>query len=69
MGLDGHSADEPIRPPKQNEKELEDVEFECKQSRYGEHVPKLPMRAIAYGPSGSGKTVLLQSLILDVYKD
>ena len=44
------------------------VEFECKQSRY-EHVPKLPMRAIAYGPSGSGKTVLLQSLILDIYKD
>ena len=30
LGLDGHSADEPIRPPKQIEKELEDVEFECK---------------------------------------
>ena len=30
MGLDGHSADEPIRPPKQNENGLEDVEFECK---------------------------------------
>ena len=45
------------------------VEFEFKQSKYGEHVPKLPMRAIAYGPSGSGKTVLLQNLILDVYRD
>ena len=30
LGLDGHSAEEPIRPLKQNEKELEDVEFECK---------------------------------------
>ena len=45
------------------------VEFEFKQSKYGEHVPKLPMRAIADGPSGSGKTVLLQNLILDIYKD
>ena len=42
-------------------------EYTCKQSRYA-HVPELPMRAVAYGPSGSGKSVLLQQLILDVYK-
>ena len=30
LGLDGHTNEEPIRPPKQTEKELEDVEFECK---------------------------------------
>jgi carboxylesterase type B len=42
-------------------------EFTSKQSRF-EHVPKLPMRALIYGPSGSGKSVLLQSMILDIYK-
>ena len=42
-------------------------EYKCKQSRYA-HVPELPMRAVAYGPSGAGKSVLLQQLILDVYK-
>ena len=30
LGLDGHTTDEPIRPPKQTGGELEDVEFECK---------------------------------------
>ena len=45
------------------------VEFEFKQSKHGEHVPKLVTRAIAFGPSGSGKTVLLQNLILDIYRD
>ena len=42
-------------------------EYKCKQSKY-EHAPELPMRAIAYGPSGSGKSVLLQQLILDVFR-
>ena len=42
-------------------------EYKCKQSRYA-HVPELPMRAVAYGPSGSGKSVLLQQLILDMYR-
>ena len=42
-------------------------EFTCKQSKY-KIAPELPMRAIAYGPSGSGKSVLLQQLILDVYR-
>ena len=39
----------------------------CKQSKYP-IAPECPFRAIAYGPSGSGKSVLLQQLILDVYK-
>ena len=42
-------------------------EFEVKQSRY-EMVGKLPTRAVIVGPSGSGKTVLLQSMILDIYR-
>jgi len=42
-------------------------EFEVKQSKY-EMVGKLPTRAIIVGPSGSGKTVLLQSMILDIYR-
>ena len=43
-------------------------EFTVKQSKY-EHVPKLPTRCMILGPSGSGKTILLQNLILDIYKD
>ena len=42
-------------------------EFESKQSKY-EHVGKLPMRAVVLGPSGSGKTILLQNMILDIYR-
>jgi SpoVK/Ycf46/Vps4 family AAA+-type ATPase len=42
-------------------------EFEVKQSKYP-HVPVLPMRALIYGPSGSGKTVLLQNIIIDLYR-
>jgi len=44
------------------------IEYECKQSQY-EHVPKLPMRAMICAPSGAGKTVLLQNLILKIYRD
>ena len=29
---------------------------------------KLPMRSIILGPSGSGKTILLQNMILDIYR-
>ena len=43
-------------------------EFEVKQSKY-EMVPKLPMRSVILGPSGSGKTILLQNMILDIYKN
>ena len=42
-------------------------EFVSKQSNY-DHVGKLPMRAVVLGPSGSGKTILLQNMILDIYK-
>jgi predicted AAA+ superfamily ATPase len=42
-------------------------EFEVKQSKY-EMVPKLPIRSIILGPSGSGKTILLQNMILDIYR-
>ena len=30
---------------------------------------KLPIRSVILSPSGSGKTVLLQSVILDIYRD
>ena len=49
-------------------KPIKTKEFNSKQSKY-EHCAKLPMRAIVLGPSGSGKTVLLQNMILDVFKD
>lgn len=41
--------------------------YSYKQSRFPQ-VPQLPTRSIVLGPSGCGKTVLLQQLILDVYK-
>ena len=40
----------------------------CSQGHYGDIVPKLPMRSMLVGPSGSGKTVLLNNMILDIYK-
>ena len=43
-------------------------EFEVKQSKC-DRVCKLPMRSVLLGPSGSGKTVLLQNMILDIYRD
>ena len=43
-------------------------EYENKQSKY-EMVPKLPVRSIIVGPSGSGKTILLQNMVLDIYRD
>ena len=43
-------------------------EYEVKQSKYNV-VSKLPMRAVILGPSGSGKSILLQNMILDIYKD
>ena len=43
------------------------TEFTCKQSKY-ENVPKLPTRSMILAPSGAGKTVLLQNVILDIYK-
>ena len=44
------------------------TEYEFKQSKY-EHVPKLPFRRIIVASSTGGKTVLLQNLILNVYRN
>ena len=38
-----------------------------KQSKY-DVAPTIPFRSIILGPSGSGKTILIQNLILNVYK-
>ena len=43
--------------------------YNCKQSKYNDIVPKLPMRSMLCGPSSSGKAVLLSSMILDIYRD
>ena len=43
-------------------------EFTVKQSKY-EVCGKLPIRSVVLGPSDSGKTVLLQNMILDIYRD
>ena len=43
-------------------------QYDVKQSKY-EQVPKLPCRSILLGSSNSGKSILLQNLILDVYRD
>ena len=43
-------------------------EFTVKQSKY-DVCGKLPIRSVILGPSGSGKTVLLQNMILDIYRD
>ena len=43
------------------------TEYEFKQSKY-EHVPKLPFRSIIVASSTGGKTVLVQNLILNVYR-
>ena len=42
-------------------------EYEVKQSKY-KQCGKLPIRSVILGPSGSGKTILLQNLILKVYR-
>ena len=44
-------------------------EYNCKQSKYNDVVPKLPMRSMLVGPSGGGKTVLLTNMVLDIYRD
>ena len=48
-------------------KPIKVTEYEVKQSKY-DQCGKLPMRALICGPSGSGKTILLQNMILDIYK-
>ena len=48
-------------------KPMDTKNYEAKQSKY-DNVSKLPMRAMLSAPSGGGKTVLLQNMILDIYK-
>ena len=43
-------------------------EYEFKQSKY-DIAPRLPFSQIITGPSGSRKGILLQSMILDIYRD
>ena len=43
-------------------------EYETKQSKY-DIAPTIPFRSIILGPSGSGKTILLQNMILNIYKN
>ena len=43
-------------------------EFEVKQSKF-DIAPKIPFRSVILGPSGSGKTILVQNLILNIYKN
>ncbi len=42
-------------------------EYEVKPSKYN-IVGKLPIRSILLAPSSSGKTVLIQNMILDIYR-
>ena len=42
-------------------------EYEVRQSKYNV-VGKLPIRSVLLAPSGGGKTILLQNMILDIYK-
>ena len=42
-------------------------EYEVKQSKYHQ-CGKLPIRSILLGPSGAGKGILLQNMILDIYR-
>ena len=43
-------------------------EYDFEQSKYVV-APRLPFSQIITGPSGSGKGILLQSMILDIYRD
>ena len=41
-------------------------QYNCKQSKYNDVVPKSPMRSMLCGPSSSGKTVYMT---LDISRD
>ena len=49
-------------------KPINTKEYDFKQSKY-EVAPKLPASMIMSAPSGCGKSNLLQSLILDIYRN
>ena len=42
-------------------------EYHFAQSKYPQ-LPEIPFRAILAAPGGAGKTVLLQSVVLDLYR-
>ena len=48
-------------------KPIKTKEYSVKQSKY-DVCGKLPIRSVILGPSGSGKTVLLQNMIMNLYK-
>ena len=48
-------------------KPIKTREYVVPESRY-KQVGKLPFRSIILGSSGSGKTILLQNMIIDIYK-
>ena len=54
-----------IEPPKI--KPINVKQYEVKQSK-DPQVGKLPIRSIFLAPSGAGKTVLIQNMILYIYK-
>ena len=43
------------------------TEYEFPQSKY-DVAPRIPFSQIVVGPSGSGKSILLQNMILDIYR-
>ena len=43
-------------------------EFTSTQSKYA-HAAQLPTRSLVLAPSGGGKTILLQNMVLDIYRD
>ena len=49
-------------------KPVRQKEYLFKQSKY-KQCGSLPVRSIILGPSGSGKGILLQNMILDIYRD
>ena len=48
-------------------KPIKTKEYEVPESKY-KQVGKLPIRSILVGPSGSGKSILLQNMIINIYK-
>ena len=59
--MDDNDAYPVIKPHKMKE-------YEFKQSKFSV-APKIPFSQIVVGPSGSGKTILLQNMVLDIYRD
>ena len=51
-----------------NIKPIKMEEFTSTQSKY-EHAAQLPTRSLVLAPSGGGKTILLQNMVLDIYRD